>query len=139
MWRSFLALPFVVRFLAWAGAGILTLYAVIKAKAIHAVFKKATDALSRWFWEWVHRKASLGHTPNSNERKYGGEFLDYWYTSTPGPMWFFSFRRDGITTTVRVNQSPMLTALKPGTYVEIETEVRPDHTYESIKRVHVRN
>lgn len=123
-------------FVTWVVAGILALIAIVKAKAIHAACKKATDAGSKKFWEWVHSRASLAARDRS-EQKYKGIFVSYWYRSTPGPMWFLKFSNDGVETTVRINESPMLETLKAGMLVEIDTVVRPDHTYESIKRVHV--
>jgi hypothetical protein len=136
VWHSFLALPFIAHLVTWIVAAILALLAIIKAKAIHAAYQRATHAISKWFWGWVRSKVG-NLAPNSSESKYKGIFLDYWYESTPHAMWFLKFSHDGRETTVRVNESPMLGKLKAGMFVEIDTVVRPDHTYESIKRVHL--
>jgi hypothetical protein len=137
MWHSFLALPLVIRIIAWAGGPVIALCLVIKRKAIHAVVKNATEAASKWFWKWVRKKAALGRPQDGNEKTYKGIYQDYGYRSIPGPMHYFCVTHDGVTTTVRVLNTDLLYGLKIGSFVEIDTESRPGSDYEIIKRVHV--
>jgi hypothetical protein len=135
MWQSFLAVPLVVRIIAWAGGAVLVLYTAIKAKAIHAAMKKAGRAALARFWKWVYEKAALGHSQDGNEKTYKGIFQNYWYTSTPRAMNFVSVTQDGVTTTVPVLDTNLLAGLKRGTLVEIDTETRPGCEYEIVRRV----
>jgi hypothetical protein len=137
MWHSFLALPLVVRIIAWTGGAAIALYTAIKSKAIHAAMKKAREAVAARFWRWVHTKAALGRPQDSNERTYKGIFQDYWYSSTPRAMNFFRVTQDGVATTVQVLDTNLLAGLKSGTFVEIDTEARASFEYEIVRRVRV--
>ena len=137
MWQRVLVLPIVARIIVWAGGAVLALYTAIKAKAIHAAMRKASGAAFARFWKWVHTRATLGHPQDSNEKTYKGIFQDYWYTSTPRAMNFFSLIQDGVTTTVQVLDTNLLARLKKGALVEIDTEASPGHDYEIVRRVRV--
>jgi hypothetical protein len=63
MWHTFLALPLVVRVIAWSALGVAALIAAIKAKALHA----AWSAVCNWFWGWVSKNVSSHPSrPNTN-------------------------------------------------------------------------
>lgn len=137
MWHTFFVLPLMARIIALAGGVVLVFYAVIKAKAIDAAMKKTGEAASLRFWKWVHKKATLGHPQDSNAKTYRGVFQDYWYTSTPRPMNFFSLSHDHVTTMVQILDTNLLARLKRGTSVEIDAEAVPGYEYEIVRRVRV--
>ena len=96
--------------------------------------------LIKRLWKWIRENVSFGHPQASNERTYTGIFQNYWYTSTPQPMNFFSLSHfDHVTTTVRVLDTILLARIKTGTLVEIDTEAVPGNEYEIVKRVRVRD
>jgi hypothetical protein len=137
MWQHFLTLPLVARVIAYAGVGILALWGIIKAKAIHATVKKATDTASAWFWARLRQKINSGHPqqPATNERTYKGVFDNYAYSSTPYPVYLLQITSNGVTMTVGVEVTPLVAGIKPGTFVEIDTETRSGYTKEFVKRV----
>lgn len=119
-------------------AGGLALWATLKANAIHAVAKKATDTVSDRFWGWLRKKLALDHAQRANdERTYKGAFQDYWYSSLPHPMHFFRITRDGFTSTVPVWDTAAFVGLKKGTLIEVDTEALPGNTSELVKRLRV--
>jgi hypothetical protein len=139
MWQHFLALPLVARIITYAGLGMLAIWASLKSKAIHAIAKKATDTLSDMFWGWLRKKIMLPAQPQTNnERTYKGSFKEYWYSSVPRPMHFFKVIHNGLATTVPVWDTPMFIGLKPGTFVEVDTEALPGYKMETVKRVRVK-
>jgi hypothetical protein len=136
MLHQFLALPLVARIIAYVVAAGLALWVALKAKAIHAIVKKAIGTLADTFWGWVRKKLGLNRQQlDSNWRTYEGAFQDYWYTSLPRPMHFFKISRDGKATTVPVDDTSLFLGLKPGTFVEVDTEVRMG--CEVVKRIRV--
>lgn len=139
MWQHFLALPIVARVLAYAGVGLLALWGILKAKAIHGALKKAKDTATTWFWAWLHKKINLGHPqqPATNERTYKGVFDNYSYSSTPEPVYLLQITRHVTTTKVVVEVTPLFAGIKAGTWVEVDTETRSGYTQEFVKRVRV--
>jgi hypothetical protein len=135
MWQHFLALPLVARIVAWAVLGLLALWAIIKAKVIHAALKKVTDAASEYFWAWFRKKVATGESPDTYERTYKGILEGVWYTSTPRTMELFRVNSNGVKITVQVVDATVLYRLMRGTLVEIDTEVMPGYQAELVKRV----
>jgi hypothetical protein len=138
MWQHLLALPLVARIVALTAAGLLALWGAIKAKAIHAAVKKATDKATTWFWGWLGAKI-LPHTPqkNSGERTYKGTFQEYRYTSVPRATHLFTIVHEGVATTVPVLDTALFIPIKRGALIEIDTEALPGYEAELVKRVHV--
>jgi len=141
MWQRFLALPLVARIVTLAAAAVLALWGAIKAKAIRAALKKAREASSAWFWNWVGGEMERHHPQerNGNEKTYKGIFQDYWYTSNPRDTHLFRLTHNGVTTTVPVLETSLFYGLKKGTFVEIDTEAIPGYAVESVKRLRVRD
>jgi hypothetical protein len=140
MWQHFLALPIVARVFALAGVSLIALWGVIKSgiiKAIHATLKKATDALSDWYWGLARKKilAGLPQQPANNEKTYKGRFDNFAYSSKPYPVHLLQLTHDGVTMKVSVDTTPLLAGITPGTFVEVDTEIRPGFTREFVRRV----
>lgn len=108
----------------------------IIAVAVGAVVAFVVLVKALRFRKWVHKKVTLGHPQDSSAKRYTGVFQNYWYTSNPRHMYFFSLTRDGVSTTVQILDPNLLAGLKRGTLVEIVTEAMPGHKYEIVKRVH---
>ena len=133
MWHSFLALPLFVRVIAWASVGVLSLVAMVKARALNAASPASWNAVSEHFRNRV--RAWLGAGPHGgSNRTYKGKFEDYRYTGSPG-AYLLSLSQNGVTTTVPILETRMLSFMKKGTLVEIDTEVL--RGVESVQRVRV--
>ena len=138
MWQHFLAFPLVARIVASVAAGLLVLWGAIKAKAIHAAVKKATDKATTWFWGWLRGKILSNAPPtNSSDKTYKGSFQEYQYTSVPHATNLFTIVHEGVATTVPVFDTALFTSIKRGTLIEVDTEPLPGYQAELVRRVRV--
>jgi hypothetical protein len=108
MWHTFLALPLVVRVAAWTALAVTALTATIKARAIHAGIKAVSDAVSNRVRNVTRTWLGIETQTHPSNRRYQGQFEDYWYSSTPHDAWFVRLSHKGVATTVPVIETNML-------------------------------
>jgi hypothetical protein len=135
LWQNFLALhPW-----GYVTAFGLLLLAFFKRKAISGPVSAILKGLSSRFWEKM--RTNLRVQPQSLEkgqsllRTYRGTFQSYHYQSTPFPSHILEMSSDGVLETVPVADTHLLIAIKPGTAIEVDTEVTVGLSTELVKRV----
>jgi len=122
LWQAFLALH------PWGyvtTAGIFLL-AFVKRKTIGAVLSAVWKKVDSWFWEKIRTKLQIQpQTTQPSEtvyRTYTGTFVDYVYKSTPYRTHTLTMSANGFQLNVLVNDTPLLIGIKPGTFIEVDTE-----------------
>lgn len=133
LWQTFLALhPW-----AYVTAAFLAVVALIKRKAISAVFAAVWSKFKRDFWAWVSKNVQLPQSEQPHLKTYSGTFHGYFQYENFPRDWFFELVGNGFITKVPVHPTQLLSGVTPGQFVEIDTEVLSGSTVELVRRVRV--
>jgi hypothetical protein len=135
LWHAFLALhPW-----GYVVAAALALGLFIKGKAIGAATSAMWRKLDSWFWEKMRTKLQIqphaGQTGQTDCRTYKGIFVDYVFSSTPYPRHTLTMSCNGFQVNVPVDNTSLLSGIKRGTLIEVDTEVRSG--CEFVRRVRI--
>ncbi len=139
MWHYFIALPLVAKIIGLIGVAGLATLGWLKGKAIAATTRAAGKAAHDRFWNYV-RKNVQAHDKlpvNSpfSERTYRGTFQGYSQYPYPPRDTFFTLVQDGVTSTVPIFKTNLLSRVQRGTLVEIDTRVSAGFRAEFVIRV----
>lgn len=116
LWQDLLALhPW-----GYVVAAALGLVALIKRKTISAVTSALWKAGKERFLGWFSK--SLPHQNPTHEKTYRGRFMGIFQYENPPHEWFFEVVENGVTHKVPVWRTNLLSGVRHGTIVEIDTE-----------------
>ncbi|HWY42621.1 MAG TPA: hypothetical protein VNX66_03945 [Candidatus Sulfotelmatobacter sp.] len=137
LWQVFLALhPW-----GYVIAALLALFALIKKKAIGAATSAAWKKCDIWFWGKIRAKLQpqqqTSQEGQTELRTYRGTFQDYVYRSLPPAGHTLTLSSSGFLVSVPVNFTHLLVGVKPGAYIEVDTEATIGLYGELVKRVRI--
>jgi hypothetical protein len=137
LWQSFLALhPW-----GYITTGVLALVVLIKRKAIGAAIAAVWKKIDAWFWEKMRTKLQL--QPQTSQagqtlyRTYRGTFQDYYYKSLSPSSYILELSSNGFSEKIPVTFTHILTGVKKGQFIEVDTEVTASLYSELVRRVRI--
>jgi len=145
MWHYFITLPPVARMVGLLGVAALAGLGLLKRRAIAAFGGALCNAASERFWGHVHHKLQAAAKPSAptpqarpaNQKTYRGAFQGYNQWENPPRDHFFTLLDGGTTITVPVARTNLLSGVRHGDLVEIDTQIGIFYGVEVVQRVRV--
>jgi hypothetical protein len=148
MWPNALTQLFEARFIALAAIALLTVWGLLKRKAIGAMSSAVWRATTDWLWTNAEKKLAERRAPDttppergrpqgSYEKTYRGIFESYNQFENPPRDHFFQLKDSGTTITVPVARTNLFSHVRRGQKIEVETRVGVYYDCEVVERVRV--
>jgi hypothetical protein len=116
-----------------AALGFLLVY--VKKETISAVASAVWKAAKKKFFGWFSK--NLPHQKSTDERTYRGILVDWAFDSEPPKGYRFTLDEDGVRHIVPIWNTNLLSEVKRGWLVEIDTKYSPIEQRERILRVRI--
>lgn len=130
LWHAVVAHP-----VPYAVTALVALGAFIKRKMIGAASTASWKWIKGKFFGWLSENLP-GQSP-IHEKTYKGTFHGFQQYSNYPHECFFTVTNKGVTTSVPTMRTNLLSSVREGALVEIDTEILPHYKVEVVRRVRV--